>query len=134
RGFKALKVWMSFKADGVNKLARLVEQNVAQCAYLASLIDAHEEMELLAPVPLNIVCFRYRVPGASDTELDALNTELLTRIQERGIAVPSSTIIDGRFALRVANVNHRSKTADFTMLAESVVAIGREIVAERHAK
>lgn len=134
RGFKALKVWMSFKADGVNKLARLVEQNVAQCAYLASLIDAHEEMELLAPVPLNIVCFRYRVPGASDTELDALNTELLTRIQERGIAVPSSTIIDGRFALRVANVNHRSKTADFTMLAESVVTIGREIVAERHTK
>ena len=130
RGFKALKVWMSFKADGVNKLARLVEQNVAQCAYLASLIESHDELELLAPVPLNIVCFRYRTPGMDDTALDALNLELLTRIQERGIAVPSSTIIDGRFALRVANVNHRSKTADFTMLAESVVVIGREIVAE----
>ncbi len=133
RGFKALKVWMSFKADGVQKLARLVEQNVAQCAYLTSLIEAHAELELLAPVPLNIVCFRYRAPELDDAALDVLNVELLARIQERGIAVPSSTIIHGRFALRVANVNHRSKTADFTLLAESVVAIGREIVAERRS-
>lgn len=133
RGFKALKVWMSLKADGASKLARLVEQNVAQCAYLASLVDAHDELELLAPVPLNIVCFRYRVAELDEAALDVLNTELLLRLQERGIAVPSSTIIDGRFAIRVANVNHRSKTSDFTVLAESVVAIGRELVAEKRA-
>lgn len=128
RGFKALKVWMSFKADGVSKLARIVEQNVAQCAYLAEAIDAHAELERMAPVPLNIVCFRYRAPGQDESSLDAFNQELLLRLQERGIAVPSSTIIDGRFAIRVANVNHRSKTADFDLLVESVVAIGREIL------
>jgi aromatic-L-amino-acid decarboxylase len=130
RGFKALKVWMSLKADGVSKLARIVEQNVAQCAYLAQTIDAHRELERMAPVPLNIVCFRYRGEGQDERALDACNQELLLRLQERGIAVPSSTIIDGRFAIRVANVNHRSKTADFDLLVNSVVEIGREILAE----
>jgi glutamate/tyrosine decarboxylase-like PLP-dependent enzyme len=128
RGFKALKAWMSLKADGVTKLARIVEQNVAQCAYLATAIDAHTELERLAPVPLNIVCFRYHAAGQDVATLDAFNQELLLRLQERGIAVPSSTIIDGQFAIRVANVNHRSKTADFDLLVDRVVAIGREIL------
>jgi aromatic-L-amino-acid/L-tryptophan decarboxylase len=67
-------------------------------------------------------------PELSAKALDTLNQELLLRLQERGIAVPSSTVIDGRFAIRVANVNHRSKTADFDLLVASVVSIGREIV------
>lgn len=130
RGFKALKVWMQLKADGVEKLARIIEQNVAQCAALAERIAEHPELELMAPVPLNIVLFRYVHPDAGEHALDALNAELLLRLQERGIAVPSSTIIDGRFAIRVANVNHRSTSADFDLLFDGVVAIGRELVAE----
>ena len=154
RGFKALKVWMTLKADGVEKLATMVEQNVAQCAYLADLITSHAELELMAPVPLNIVCFRYcgRATAAVESaatdadvivdsvqdadrhiRLDSLNAELLQRLQERGIAVPSSTLINGRFAIRVANVNHRSKTADFHTLVDGVVSIGRELVSENQA-
>ncbi|MES2522327.1 MAG: pyridoxal-dependent decarboxylase [Gemmatimonadota bacterium] len=134
RGFKALKVWMSLKADGVHKLARIIEQNVAQCACLAARIEGHPELELLAPVPLNIVNFRYVAPGLDETALNALNQEVLLRLQERGIAVPSSTTLGGRFAIRVANVNHRARTADFDLLADSVVALGREIVAETNCR
>ncbi len=131
RGFKALKVWMSLKADGVDKLTRIIEQNVQQARYLAARIDAHPELERLAPVPLNIVNYRYVLPNADDAAHDRFNQELLTRLQERGIATPSHTRIHGRFAIRVANVNHRARTADFDMLVDAVVAIGRELRAER---
>jgi glutamate/tyrosine decarboxylase-like PLP-dependent enzyme len=130
RGFKALKVWLSFKAHGVTAFGRLIEQNVEQASYLAQLIESHPELELLAPVPLNVVCFRYTPQGDWKHSLDALNEEILLRVQERGLAVPSATVLQGRFALRVANVNHRSRQSDFESLVEAVVSIGREIVRE----
>ncbi|HCT56116.1 MAG TPA: amino acid decarboxylase [Gemmatimonas aurantiaca] len=128
RGFKALKVWMQLQADGVEKFGRIIEQNVRQVQRLVALIDSHAELERLAPAPLNVVCFRYRPAdqSSSDAALDALNTELLQRLQEQGIATPSSTIINGRFALRVAHVNHRTTLQDIDDLAEAVVMIGRE--------
>ena len=97
---------------------------MAQARYLADLITAHPRLELLAPVPLNIVCFRYIGPGLKAARLDALNRELLMRIQESGVAVPSHTLLGERFALRVAITNHRSRREDFDLLARTVVEIG----------
>lgn len=77
RSFKALKVWMSLKAHGVDAFVRLIEQNVAQARYLAERIGAAPDLELLAPVPLNVVCFRYVPAGMSDGQLNPLNQELL---------------------------------------------------------
>jgi aromatic-L-amino-acid decarboxylase len=128
RGFKALKVWMSLSAHGSDALAAVIEQNVRQAHDLARRVMAHAELELLAPVPLNVVCFRFVAPGLSDARLNAVNEEILLRLQERGIAVPSGTVLGGRYAIRVANVNHRSLEADFGELIEAVVAIGRELV------
>jgi glutamate/tyrosine decarboxylase-like PLP-dependent enzyme len=124
RGFRALKVWMSLKAHGVQAFARLIEQNVQQAAYLVDLIAAHPRLELLAPAPLNVVCFRYTAPGLDDAALNALNEEILLRIQESGLAVPSHTMLGGRFAIRVAITNHRSRREDFDMLARAVVETG----------
>jgi glutamate/tyrosine decarboxylase-like PLP-dependent enzyme len=130
RNFKALKVWMSLTANGADHHARLIEQNVRQAQALAALIEAHPSLELMAPVPLNVVCFRYAPAGAPESGLDALNEELLLRLQERGLAVPSGTRLAGRYAIRVANVNHRSRMSDFTSFVEDVVALGEELVGE----
>lgn len=124
RGFRALKVWMSLKAHGVEAFARLIEQNVRQAAYLVELIAAHPRLELLAPAPLNVVCFRYTAPGLGDAKLNALNQEILLRVQESGLAVPSHTDLGGRFAIRVAITNHRSRREDFDLLAKAVVETG----------
>src|SRR3954463_8453652 len=59
RGFKALKVWMSFTAHGTDRLGAVIEQNVRQAARLANRIEAHPQLDLMAPAPLNVVCFRY---------------------------------------------------------------------------
>ena len=131
RGFKALKVWMQLQADGVAKLGRIIEQNVRQAQAIASAVEAHPSLELLAPAPLNIVCFRYRADALDDAALNGINEELLLRLQERGIAVPSSTRIGGRFALRLAHVNHRTTDADMELVLRAVAEIGDELVAER---
>ncbi len=88
RGFRALKAWMSLKARGVDAIAAAIEQNVEQARYLVSLVKACPELELAAEAPLNIVCLRYA--GANDTE----NSEILMRLQESGIAVPSGTMLE----------------------------------------
>jgi glutamate/tyrosine decarboxylase-like PLP-dependent enzyme len=128
RGFRALKAWMSIKTYGFDMYAKMVEKNVAQAAYLASLVEAHEKLELIAPVPLNVVCFRYVSSDLSAEQLDDLNTRILVRLQEDGLAVPSGVRLGGKFALRVANVNHRSRNSDFDELVRDAVRIGDELI------
>lgn len=127
RNFKALKIWMSFKAHGTEAIGRVIEQNVRQAHYLARLVQDHPELELMQAPSLNVVCFRWAPSGFGADTLDEANAEILMRLQERGIAVPSSTRRRGRFALRVAIVNHRSRFEDFDALIEAVVAIGDEL-------
>lgn len=133
RSFRALKVWMSIKEHGTQKYGRIIQQNVDQAAYLAGLVRATPELELAAPVPLNIVCYRYIDPGLDPAALNALNEELLICLHEQGIAVPSNTFIQGKYALRVAHVNHRTRNADFDLLVRESVRLGREIGAKLRA-
>jgi aromatic-L-amino-acid decarboxylase len=130
RGFRALKVWMSLKEHGLEKYGRLIRQNVKQAQYLSQLVDAAPELERLAPVPLNIVCFRFRAGGYSAAGLNSLNQELLIRLHESGIAAPSFTSLNGHNALRAAITNHRSRRADFRILVEAVIRLGKELVNE----
>jgi glutamate/tyrosine decarboxylase-like PLP-dependent enzyme len=131
RGFRALKVWLSIQAHGTDVYARLVEQNVAQAKHLESRIRACDELELAAPAPLNVVCLRYIAEGLDADGLNALNRELLVRLQESGEAVPSSTVLRGKFVLRVALTNHRTRTADLDRLVEAVLSIGRDLARDR---
>jgi len=133
RPFRALGAWMTIKHYGLDAYARVVEQNVAQAAHLAALCDASSSLELLAPAPLNVVCFRFTSPGVDDEALDALNLEILKELHESGFAVPSSTRVEGRFALRVAITNHRTRREDLTALAERVEMVGSRLAAERGA-
>jgi aromatic-L-amino-acid decarboxylase len=130
RGFRALKVWFSLKEHGLETFQSLIEQHVAHARYLADLITVNPLLELLAPVSLNIVCFRFRGQladagaDADDTTLNAINKEIVLRLQEAGIAAPSSTMIGGKFAIRVAHTNHRSRREDFEILVREVVRLG----------
>jgi aromatic-L-amino-acid decarboxylase len=130
RGFRALKLWLELKAHGADLYRRLVAQNVAQARRLAELVAGAPELELLAPVDLNIVCFRFVAPGLGEEDLARLNRELLLRLQERGAAVPSHTTLDGKFALRVCITNHRTRRYDIDLLVETVRRYGAELLAE----
>jgi aromatic-L-amino-acid decarboxylase len=132
RSFRALKVWWLLKEHGVDKYARLTEQNCAQAEYLAARVDAEPELERLAPVELQIVCYRYRGPAGTsleDAALDRLNEALLVGLQEDGVAVPSSTELRGRYALRVCITNHRTRREDLDLLVAETLARGRALLA-----
>jgi aromatic-L-amino-acid decarboxylase len=125
RGFRALKVWFTLQSFGAEALGAVAERSCALARYLADRIAAEPELELLAPVPLNIVCFRYRAPAEM---VDALNRTIVEDIQEAGLAAPSTTTIDGALAIRAAFVNHRSRQEDAEALVAAVLAAGRSAV------
>ncbi len=86
---------------------------------MARRIEATPELELLAPVPLNIVCFRYRCEAA-----DHVNAAIVASLQESGVAAPSTTTINGRLAIRAAIVNHRTTADDIDALLRATVTLG----------
>ena len=126
RGFKALKVWMSVKEHGMQQYRDLVRQNLRQTQYLTGLINLEPQLELMAEVPLNIVCFRFNPGGLDVDTLNRINKEMLMRLHEEGIAIPSYTILNNQYVIRVANTNHRSRLEDFDLLVKEVLRIGRE--------
>ena len=119
RGFRALKVWMTLKAYGADALGAVVDRCCDLAQRLARQVEAEPSLELLAPVPLNIVCFRAR-KGSAD--LDRFNADLVADLQESGVAAPSTTVIGGKLAMRAAFVNHRTTAQDVDRLVSAVLA------------
>ncbi|MFD4864489.1 pyridoxal phosphate-dependent decarboxylase family protein [Streptomyces sp. NPDC058412] len=130
RRFRALKVWFALKTYGIGTFADSIAGNIAQVAHLVKLVEAADDLELAARSELNVACFRYVWPGAAPEALDRVNRSVLERLQTEGIAMPSHTVLDGKFVLRVANNNHRSSVADFDHLVAEVRRLGAAYAAE----
>jgi glutamate/tyrosine decarboxylase-like PLP-dependent enzyme len=123
RGFRALKVWFAFRTYGADAIGAAILNTCRLGAYLAARVDETPELERLAPAPLNIVCFRYRAAADSDR----LNGAIVEQLQSSGVAAPSTTIIDGALAIRVAIVNHRTRAKDIDLLIAEVLRLGRSL-------
>ena len=132
RSFRALKIWFALKEVGLEKIARIIEQNCEQARYLEQLVSGEPNLELLAPVSLNIVCFRFPQEGLDGEALDDLNANIVADVQEAGIAAPSTTRIHGRLAIRVNITNHRTRREDLEVLVKGVLAKARERMADQH--
>ena len=130
RGFRALKVWSQLATHGTEKLGALITRNCEQAQYLAKLVDETDGFERLAPVPMQICCFRFCPDDAPHDKIDLLNDEIVMRLQEDGIAAPSTTLIDGKNAIRVNITNHRTTFEDLDLLVREINRIGRSIVSE----
>jgi aromatic-L-amino-acid/L-tryptophan decarboxylase len=130
RGFKALKVWMSLKEHGIEKFGRLIDQNIAQAHYLSDLIEAEPLLELIAPTNINIVSYRYRSPGMDGEALKSVNSEIMVRLQEEGLAAVSDTTVHGEHCLRAAINNHRTRRDDLEQLVRETIRLGKEVVDE----
>ena len=124
RSFKSLKVWMNIREHGIDKYARLIKQNIAQAFYMESQIRKVPQLEMLTPVSLNIVCYRYNPGNLSESELNTLNKEILMTMQEQGIAAPSYTIIEDKYAIRLSITNHRTKSIDLDIIINATIDLG----------
>ena len=124
RGFRALKAWFTLRVYGTEQLGAMISHTCQIARYLEARIAAAPRLELLAPVPLNIVCFRYRGDGTRNADLDVLNTAIAADVQESGVAAPSTTRIDGHVAIRAAIFNHRTAESDVDALITAVLQHG----------
>jgi aromatic-L-amino-acid/L-tryptophan decarboxylase len=119
RGFRALKTWFTLKTYGAERLGAMIWRTCELAQYLQRRIEASPALELLAPVELNIVCFRYR-----GEDVDRLNAKIVADLHESGIVAPSTTILNGRLAIRAAIVNHRTEPRDIDALVKAAIAFG----------
>ncbi|WP_245191022.1 hypothetical protein [Jannaschia formosa] len=85
----------------------------------------------MAPVDLNIVCFRYADGLKDEAALKAINTEIMLRIQESGVAILSDTTVGGRHCLRVAINNHRTTRQDLALLLSEVLRTGEGVARDQ---
>jgi aromatic-L-amino-acid decarboxylase len=119
RAFRALKAWFTLRVYGTEQLGEMLANCCRIAQHLRRRVMAEPQLELLAPVPLNIVCFRYR-----GSDADALNMEIAADVQESGVALPSTTRIDGQLAIRAAIFNHRTRERDVDALVQAVLEHG----------
>ncbi len=121
RGFRALKTWFTLKVYGTAQLGAVISRTCALAQYLKRRVEETRDLDLAAPVQLNIVCFRYRCDKS-----DAVNAEIVADLQEAGVAAPSTTMIDGHLAIRAAIVNHRTQARDIDSLVAAVLRFGEK--------
>jgi glutamate/tyrosine decarboxylase-like PLP-dependent enzyme len=120
RGFRALKTWFTLKVYGAEAIGSVISRTCFLARYLQKRITDTPELELLAPVELNIVCFRYRA-----NESDLVNARIVVELQESGGVAPSTTIVNGRLAIRAAITNHRTGQGEMDALLDRTLTLGR---------
>ncbi len=115
RRFRALKLWFVIRTYGVSGLQRMIRNHLKWAQELSEEIEGHPDFELLAPVPLNLICFRYHPKGVDDAAvLDSLNTRLLNELNRSGKMYLTHTKLDGKYALRFVASQTQVKKNDIT--------------------
>jgi aromatic-L-amino-acid/L-tryptophan decarboxylase len=103
RRFRAIKLWFVFRHFGTEGMAARIRAHVRLAQTFASWVDAHPDLERLAPVPFSVVCFRAHPAGLDDEEeLESLNAGVLERVNGSGEVFISHTKLKGRYCLRMA--------------------------------
>jgi aromatic-L-amino-acid decarboxylase len=135
RRFRALKLWMILRSYGARALRAHIGRHLHLAQRLASWVDAHPEFERLAPVPLSVVCFRWRPASAerSEAELDQANQRIVDSVNATGEAFLSHTRVGGRLALRLAIGHLRTREEHVRCAWELVVSHAAELSRARAA-
>ncbi len=128
RVFRALRVWLSVQRYGVAAHRAEIGRAIALARGAEARIRTAEELELLSPQSLGIVCFRYRGDGSVPQDaLDHLNERIQDDIVQSGFAMMSSTRVKGCFSLRFCVLNYRTTEEDLARTLERIVDAGRRL-------
>jgi glutamate/tyrosine decarboxylase-like PLP-dependent enzyme len=126
RRARSLAVWATLRAYGRAGHRAMVERHLDLAQRLAARLDESDDFELLAEVPLNVVCFRHRPPNRSEDELDEHNRRLGQAVLDDGRVYMGTTVYDGRVAFRPAIVNWRTTEPD----VDAIVDVVRELATQ----
>lgn len=119
RSSRALKVWVSLQYFGVDAFAAAIDRSLDLAERVRERVESSEVLELVAPPSLGIVCFRRLFPGAADEdEVDGHNAGLVVALEQSGDGLVSSTMLNGRYALRVCVLNHTTGADDIERMMD----------------
>ncbi len=145
RRFRALKVWLTLKYYGAQRIAEAIAGDIAMAKYMAESVERDSQLELLAAVQLSICCFRHvpakhraELKGAAtvteralvEQKINRLNEQIMYRVQRGGHAYLSNAMLRGQFALRACIINFRTTPADIDLTLQTVRDVARQIEAE----
>jgi aromatic-L-amino-acid/L-tryptophan decarboxylase len=126
RRFRALKLWLSLRYHGLEAFRQSIKNDLAYARDLAEKIVNEPELELLAPVELSAVCFRFLgTGGRSEGDLNRLNPAILKEVNKKGRVYLSNATLRAKFCLRACIVNHRTKPEDLDAVISEVLETGR---------
>jgi glutamate/tyrosine decarboxylase-like PLP-dependent enzyme len=134
RGFRALKVWLALKQVGAAGYRKMIADDIRLSKTMAQAISSHQEFQLMTQ-ELSITTFRF-IPldlrsllhdAPTERYLDALNQELLDRLQRSGEIFVSNAVIDGHYVLRACIVNFHTASSDVLAVPDIVARIGRAV-------
>jgi len=128
RRFRALKLWFSLRYHGLESFRESIKKDLLHAQRLGSLIERTSELELMAPIELTAVCFRYVGDrNSTSPELDQINFDILRRMNERGRVYLSNATLHSKFCLRACIVNHRTTDSDIDEVVSEVLSAAREV-------
>jgi aromatic-L-amino-acid decarboxylase len=128
RRFRALKLWFSLRYHGFASFRNSIQKDLEHANRLGRLIAQAPALELLAPISLSAVCFRYVGSGGlAEAKLNRLNFDIIRRVVERGRVYLSNATLRSKFCLRACIVNHRTTDSDIDAVLEEVLAAAREV-------
>ncbi len=126
RPFRALKVWLAFRAHGAEAIRAAIERNLGQARLLYAEVSRHDDLEhLCGEPPLSIVPFRHVPAGVED--LDEHNALLVEALQENGDVWVAPARVDGKVCLRPCVVNYRTTDDDVRALVDVTRAVGASL-------
>ena len=112
RSARALKLWLSLKFFGVDAFRAAIDRSLDLAVHAQARIEASPSLEVLSPATLGVVCFRRRGDGLDEAALEQGNAALVPLLAWSGEGMISSTRLEGRYALRLCVLNHRSRAED----------------------
>ena len=125
---RGIAVWATLRAYGRAGYREMVEHHLDLAQRVAARVDEAPDLERLAEVPLNIVCFRYHPPGVDDpSALDDLNRRIGVDILRDGRVYVGTTTFEGQVAFRPAIVNWRTREEDVDLLVDVVRELGARL-------
>lgn len=127
RRFRALKLWFSLRYHGLAAFRKSIEDDLQRAQRLGASIEGAANLQLMAPIELSAVCFRYAGGAHTEEDLNRLNSEILGRILKRGNVYLSNATLQSRFCLRACVVNHRTTNSDIDRIVAEVLAVAKEV-------
>lgn len=131
RGFRALKVWMTLRHQGVEGLRASLRAGIRHARRAHELVTEHPDFEALHEPSLFLYSFSYRprdlTAGGCDEYLDQLNQQIAEEIQRSGLASVMTTRLRGRTVLRLSICSHRTTERDVDCVFETLAMLGQRV-------